>query len=226
MTQLKFKICVILLAFSLALTVGTVIILRGNEEQLNPQGNTSDTDTTHQLQQSTATLPTFQQPSQTAPATEEGTEETTEVITEPITEATIEDTSEQEATETEANDIGSAIAAIAAEQVGKPYQYGTAGPDSFDTSGLVQYCFKECGISVPRSNSALAEYGYLVEKEDVQPGDAVFFWSGTQGIAEYLGIYIGDGMVVAAMNSSKPVIEFNMNSTYYTEHFVFVRRFY
>ena len=80
--------------------------------------------------------------------------------------------------------------------------------------------------SVPRSNSSLAEYGYIVEKEDILPGDAVFFWSSNPGTAEYLGIYIGDGMVVAALNSSKPVVEFNMNSNYYTEHFVFVRRFY
>ena len=36
----------------------------------------------------------------------------------------------------------------------------------------------------------------------------------------------GDGIVIACLNSSMPVMELNLNSGYYTEHFVFARRFY
>ena len=220
MTQFKFRICVLLLAFSLALTIGSVIILRGPDRQEDPQNNDSQSDVNPQ---SSATVPYTQPPIQT---TEPSTEATTEATTEPTTEATTEATTVPETTVEVDEEIGTIVAKLVSEQVGKPYEYGKAGPDSFDTSALVQYCFKECGISVPRSNSSLAKHGYIVEKEDILPGDAVFFWSTNPGVAEYLGIYIGDGLVVAAFNSSKPVTEFNMNSNYYTEHFVFARRFY
>lgn len=224
MTQLKFKICVILLAFSLVLTIGTVVILRGagGHVPADPSGNS--THGNESMQQSD--IPTASQNIETI-QTEPTTLPTTEATTEPTTQPTEAPTTVPETTEHVSDaDIGVEVARIAADQVGKPYQYGTAGPDSFDTSGLVQYCFKQCGVSVPRSNRELAEYGYIVDKENIRPGDGVFFWSSAPGTAEYLGIYIGNGMVVAAMNSSKPVVEFNMNSAYYTEHFVFVRRFY
>lgn len=151
---------------------------------------------------------------------------TTAATTEPTTIPTTETTVTTETMEVVSGDIGLNAAKIAMAQIGKPYQYGSAGPDAFDTSGLAQYCYQQCGISIPRSNSALASHGYIVDKESVLPGDAVFFWSSKPGTAEYLGIYIGNGMVVAALNSSKPVVQFDMNSNYYTEHFVFARRFY
>ncbi len=223
MARIKYIICVVLLLISLLLTVGTVLILRNGREQqpTAPSWDSLDDQTNGSTVQNTGSSVT-DNPFETTQATEETTEVTTEPTTQPTTEeTTVPVTTEQVATET-----GILVAKTAAEQIGKPYQYGTAGPDSFDTSGLVQYCFKQCGISLPRSNSALAETGYIVDKEDILPGDAVFFWSSTPGTAEYLGIYIGNGMVVAAMNASKPVVEFNMNSSYYTEHFVFVRRFY
>ena len=223
MAKIKYIICVILLLISLLLTVGTIIILR-NDRMQQPGVPSSDP---YEVQTNGFGTGNTGTPATDAPTeTTQPTETTTEATTEPTTQPTTEETTVPETTEDVVIDTGALAAKIAAEQIGKPYKYGTAGPDSFDTSGLVQYCFKQCGISVPRSNSALAETGYIVDKEDILPGDAVFFWSSTPGSAEYLGIYIGNGMVVAAMNSSKPVIEFNMNSSYYTEHFVFVRRFY
>ena len=170
------------------------------------------------------TLGTFV-PDVTVETTIETTEATVETTVETTAETT-EATTEPETIPVTDPSIGEAVAEIARQQVGKPYQYGAAGPDMFDTSGLVQYCYAQVGISIPRSNSSLAKFGYVVDKEDLRPGDAVFFWSKEPGVPEYLGIYVGDGIVIAAMNQSKPVIEFNMNSNYYTEHFVCIRRFY
>lgn len=216
MTRTKLKICICLLLFSLLLSIGTVFILRNSRN-----GGTEETPGPSKESTQGVVVPTttVEQPTPT-------TQETTEATTEPTTQPTTEAATVPETTEQTVSDIGVLVAQVAADQVGKPYEYGAAGPDSFDTSGLVQYCYKQCGISVPRSNSALAEHGYVVDKKDILPGDAVFFWSSTPGTAEYLGIYIGNGMIVAALNSSKPVVEFDMNSSYYTEHFVYVRRFY
>ena len=82
MTQFKFKICVILLAFSLALTIGSVVILRGNRDQQNEQGSTANSDSLQDPLQSSATLPTSQLPQQmTTSATEDTAEATTEETT-------------------------------------------------------------------------------------------------------------------------------------------------
>ena len=218
MNRNKIIISILLLIFSLLLFMGAWFIEKGPaEKQYDETDPISDTSVSGNTSEPVV--------SATAPPTET-TQETTEATTEPTTVPTTEATTVPETTEVLSADIGLKAAQIAAQQVGKPYQYGSAGPDSFDTSGLIQYCFKQCDISIPRSNSALAEYGYTVEKENIRPGDAVFFWSSTPGTPEYLGIYVGEGKVVAALNSSKPVTQFDMNSTYYAEHFVFVRRFY
>ena len=218
MNRNKFIISIILLVFSLLLFIGAWFISKGSAEK--PYGGTEPvTDTSASGDTVDPVISTTVSPAET-------TQETTEVPTETTTMPTTEATTVPETTEVFPTDIGLKAAQVAVQQVGKPYQYGSAGPDSFDTSGLVQYCFKQCDISIPRSNGALADYGYLVDKDNILPGDAVFFWSTTPGTAEYLGIYIGDGKVVAALNSSKPVTQFDMNSSYYIEHFVFVRRFY
>ncbi len=218
MNRNKLKIIVLLLAFVLVCAVAFYAFYRDYSGKLPEQTSEPSTDTS-----GVSTLPPVI-PTTTEPI--ETTEETTEATTEPTTAPTTEATTVPETTEAVAADVGLKAAQIASAQVGKPYQYGSAGPDAFDTSGLVQYCYQQCGISIPRSNSSLAEHGYIVDKEDILPGDAVFFWSSNEGTAEYLGIYIGNGMVVAALNSSKPVTQFDMNSAYYTEHFVFARRFY
>ena len=218
MNRNKIIISVLLLTFSLLLIAGAWFIKKGTLEKPNDETNPIKDSAVSDF----TTVPSIITTTSPAETTQETTEATTEATTMPTTEAT----TVPETTEAASADIGLKAAQVAAAQVGKPYQYGSAGPDAFDTSGLVQYCFKQCDISVPRSNSALAGYGYTVDKENIRPGDAVFFWSSTPGTPEYLGIYIGDGKVVAAFNSSKPVTQFDMNSTYYTEHFVCVRRFY
>ena len=67
-------------------------------------------------------------------------------------------------------------AAQAAEsKVGSPYVYGAAGPDAFDCSGLVQWAFKQAGISVPRTSEAQASAGSPVSQGDLQVGDIITF---------------------------------------------------
>lgn len=218
MNRNKLIISVFLLIFSLLLFAGAWFIKKGTPDKPNDETNPFNDSTVSNHTTGTTIITT------TSPV--ETTRETTQATTEATTMPTTEATTVPETTEAVYADIGLKAAQVAAAQVGKPYQYGSAGPDAFDTSGLVQYCYKQCGISIPRSNSALAGYGYAVDKENIRPGDAVFFWSSKPGTPEYLGIYIGDGKVVAAFNSSKPVTQFDMNSTYYTEHFVCIRRFY
>ena len=117
------------------------------------------------------------------------------------------------------------VVAVAKSALGMPVEYGGAGPGSFDTSGLVYFCFSECGISAPRLVSAQSTFGTAVEKDDLQPGDVVFFSIDQEGVAEYVGIYIGNGSFIAARSSTSKVEVLSMGSSYFTERYVCARRF-
>lgn len=174
------------------------------------------------------TEPTEEATTATEPATQptqpptEATEEPTQP-TEAPTEATEAPT---ETTPPAPSDKGQAVADFAREQLGKPYLYGGSGPDAFDTTGFISYCFQENGISAPRTLNEQAAYGVEVSVEDLQPGDVLFFWTSNPGEVEYPAIYIGDGKMVAARNSEHPVSEMSFNLDYFTERFLFARRYY
>lgn len=91
--------------------------------------------------------------------------------------------------------------AFAKAQVGKPYVYGATGPNAYDCSGLVQAAYKAAGISLPRVTNDQFAADPHVSIANLQPGDLVFFYSGIS----HVGIYIGDGKMVHAANSRKPV---------------------
>ena len=79
-------------------------------------------------------------------------------------------------------------------QRGKPYEWGAAGPDSFDCSGLVQYAYRAAGIDLPHSSSQQATMGRAVSRAELQPGDLVAFYDPVS----HIGIYIGNGLMVHA----------------------------
>lgn len=76
---------------------------------------------------------------------------------------------------------------VALAQVGKPYVYGAAGPDSFDCSGLVSFAFPQ----LPHSSSDIRNSPLLTPTSDPQPGDVVW----TPG---HVAIYVDSSHVVEA----------------------------
>ncbi|MCU1662807.1 MAG: peptidoglycan DL-endopeptidase CwlO [Pseudonocardiales bacterium] len=95
----------------------------------------------------------------------------------------------------------------AMSKVGAPYRWGAAGPYAFDCSGLVTWAFKNAGVALPRTSQAMARVGRPVAKANLRPGDLVFFYPG----ASHVGIYIGNGKVVNALNDETPVNVVNVN---------------
>ncbi|MCZ9308282.1 C40 family peptidase [Corynebacterium uberis] len=99
--------------------------------------------------------------------------------------------------------VGQQIVNIARTKIGSPYVYGAAGPNAFDCSGFTSWVYSQVGKSIPRTSQAQASSGTQVSYNDLQPGDIVAFYGG----ASHVGIYIGNGMIIDALNSGTPVGE-------------------
>jgi len=87
-------------------------------------------------------------------------------------------------------------------QVGDAYAWGAGGPDAFDCSGLMQYAYSAAGVSLPHSSSSQSRLGTAVSRDQLRPGDLVFFYSPVS----HVGMYIGNGQMVHASTSGKPVM--------------------
>jgi cell wall-associated NlpC family hydrolase len=96
----------------------------------------------------------------------------------------------------------------ALDKVGAQYRWGADGPDAFDCSGLVVWAYRTSGKSLPHSSREMSHIGTPVSKDDLQPGDLVFFYGGPSHVA----IYIGNGQVVHASNPGHPVKVADMGS--------------
>jgi len=83
----------------------------------------------------------------------------------------------------------------AVSQVGKPYVWGAAGPNSFDCSGLMLWAYAKVGISLPHYTGSQWQLGTRISSIDqLQVGDIVFFYSDLH----HNGMYIGNGKMVHA----------------------------
>ena len=83
-------------------------------------------------------------------------------------------------------------------QMGKPYQWGATGPDTFDCSGLVGRAWAAVGINLPRTSREQFTAGSPVRGlADLRPGDLVFFGA-TAASIHHVGMYVGDGQMVEA----------------------------
>ena len=111
----------------------------------------------------------------------------------------------------------------AATMVGKPYKYGGSNPAGFDCSGLVQFSFRQAGISLPRSTEEQRRAARKVRASGLQPGDLLFF--DQQGKKHgHVGIYVGRGEFVHAPSSGKRVRRDPVDSPYWQKHLSEVRR--
>jgi cell wall-associated NlpC family hydrolase len=88
------------------------------------------------------------------------------------------------------------IISTAERFLGRPYQYGSNGPYSFDCSGFVRYVFSLNGIDLPRVADEQARAGAKVPSP--APGDLVFFSAGRNGYMTHVGIYIGNNSFINA----------------------------
>ena len=101
----------------------------------------------------------------------------------------------------EATNVGTTALRSALTQRGKPYVWGAAGPDAYDCSGLVVWAFAQEGISLPHYTGSLWNSGMHVSRDQLEPGDLVFFFADIS----HVGIYIGNGLMVDAPSAGQDV---------------------
>ncbi|MBU5484279.1 C40 family peptidase [Clostridium sp. MSJ-11] len=89
---------------------------------------------------------------------------------------------------------GNNVVAYASNFLGTPYSWGGTTPAGFDCSGFTQYVYKHFGISLGRTTYDQIKNGYGVSREELQPGDLVFYGKG--GNPTHMGIYVGNGMYI------------------------------
>ena len=100
------------------------------------------------------------------------------------------------------SDTGPALAAMkvvqeAVKYLGVPYVWAGAGTGGFDCSGFTMYVYNKFGVTLPHKSTYQASYGTRVDKDDLLPGDLVFFNSPIS----HVGMYVGGGLMINAPRS-------------------------
>ncbi|MDQ0077038.1 cell wall-associated NlpC family hydrolase [Arthrobacter oryzae] len=105
----------------------------------------------------------------------------------------------------------SGLAAIAYTGIGSPYVWGGTTPSGWDCSGFTQWVYAQAGISIPRTNA----WNAMTPTATPAPGDLVM-----QNGGAHVGIYVGNGMMISALNPSQGTILHAVSATgtsaYYT----------
>lgn len=161
-----------------------------------------------------------QQTSETSQDTEPSVPDTSsEPVTLPEQTTTQAQSSEPEPDGTDEQTIGDIIS-LAGSLIGTDFADGGESPSmGFDNSGYIYYVLRENGyITCPRGVAAQSQMGTSLEYAELSRGDLVFFSeSGTQ--AEFGGIYIGDGKMLACLMPGTQVKEVDITTSYYTKNF-------
>ena len=113
----------------------------------------------------------------------------------------------------------SSVVSIAERYLGVPYRWGGASPSGFDCSGLVMYVFAQVGVSLPHSSYAQWGIGSAVSRDQLAPGDLVFFNG-----ESHVGIYIGGGQFVHSPHTGDVVKISSLSEGYYASSYDGARR--
>ena len=111
------------------------------------------------------------------------------------------------------------------ELIGINYRFGGTNPDTgLDCSGFVQLVFKEAmGILLPRSARERSEVGAIVDRQELKPGDLVFFNTMRRAFS-HVGIYLGDNRFMHAPRTGAEVRVEDMGQSYWIQRYNGARR--
>ncbi|TIC79380.1 C40 family peptidase [Nocardioides sp. GY 10127] len=104
-----------------------------------------------------------------------------------------------------------AVLAFARAQIGEPYVWAAAGPDSWDCSGLTMMAWAQAGVSLAHYTVAQYEETTHISMSQLQPGDLLFWGTSSDPSSIYhVAIYAGNGMMIHAPHTGDVVKEVSM----------------
>lgn len=118
------------------------------------------------------------------------------------------------------------IISTARAAVGIPYVWGGLSPKGFDCSGLVVYSYSQIGIHVPRTARAQLKASKPVSRQNIRPGDLVFFEISRRRGSIHVGIYVGGGRFVHAPGRGRKVKYAMLDNVYFKRHFIRAGNFF
>jgi cell wall-associated NlpC family hydrolase len=89
----------------------------------------------------------------------------------------------------------------ATAQMGKPYEWGAEGPDSFDCSGLTSQAWADAGVAIPRTSQEQWRQLRRVDIKDMRPGDLIIYFDD----ASHVAMYVGNGAMVHAPRPGRSI---------------------
>ena len=105
--------------------------------------------------------------------------------------------------------------AFAYAQLGKPYQWGATGPNSYDCSGLAQAAWAAAGVAIPRDTYEQWAALPHISSSAIQPGDLLYY----DGVG-HVAIYVGNGYMIDAPQTGMDVEKIPMDTGWYASSFV------
>ncbi len=112
------------------------------------------------------------------------------------------------------------VVKTARQLLGIPYRYGGSTPKSgFDCSGLVYYSYRHAGLKISRTSKEQYHQARPITRNQLQPGDLIFFRSYYGGFVSHVGIYLGKGEFIHAPSHGKRVSISHLDSTYWKRHY-------
>lgn len=116
------------------------------------------------------------------------------------------------------------LVALGKTYMGVPYRLGGMSPRAFDCSGFTKYIYNKFGIELSRRASTQLADGIIVSKQSLQVGDLIFLKYPNESYqASHVGVYVGNNQILHA-SSSRGIALNDLDSDYYTQHFLCVRR--
>jgi peptidoglycan endopeptidase LytE len=116
-----------------------------------------------------------------------------------------------------------AVALTALAYRGAPYVHGGTGGRGFDCSGFTRHVYARFGVRLPHHAGSQAGCGQSVGRDEMKPGDLVFFQTHGRHIS-HVGIYVGEGKFIHASTPRRGVIVSSLSEKYYSRRFRGARR--
>ena len=119
---------------------------------------------------------------------------------------------------------GAQVADLAQQEVGSRYAWGGTSPAGFDCTGFVLWVYAQFGVSLPHNEAGQMASGTQVAAEDLQPGDVLVFANTYRRGLSHVGIYVGDGRFVHAVDEAHGVAVSNLWDSYWGPRLVAASR--